>query len=210
MKFREAIKRPNMIMKEADRKMAKVGRGFFLALLVGLLIFPACSPGGTQSNEELRKEIQGLKGEVTALKEKLDKLQAGQQAILDLLKPPGVAPGAAAPGVPPQGWAALPEPQPSGPEPLTVGQLLAGKDRYLGARVTVRGPVGPVLVHHKSLLLKAPDGLVEVFFGKLPDEKQVQRLTSMSLDQPITVTGVVGPAPKGGAKLQIQAEAIEF
>ena len=76
--------------------------------------------------------------------------------------------------------------------------------------MTVKGSVGPVLVHHKSLLLKAPEGLVEVFFGKLPDEKLVQRLTSTTLDQPITVTGVVGPSPKGGANLQIQAEAVEF
>jgi hypothetical protein len=93
---------------------------------------------------------------------------------------------------------------------LTVSELITGKDRYLGTRVTVRGAVGPVLVHHKSLLLKSPEGLVEVFFGKLPDQKQVQRLTSTTLDQPITVTGVAGPSPKGGAKLEIQAEAIDF
>ena len=59
------------------------------------------------------------------------------------------------------------------PAPLTVSQLLAGKDQYLGARVTVKGEVGPVLVHHKSLMLKSPQGMVEVLFGKLPDQKQV-------------------------------------
>jgi hypothetical protein len=174
----------------------------FLWLLAAWLLLPACAPG-PQSNEDLRKEIQGLKSEVTALKEKLTKLESGQQAILDLLKKSGA----------PLPEAAGPEPLPQlqgGPQALTVGQLIAAKDRYLGMRVTVRGPVGPVLVHHKSLLLKSPEGLVEVFFGKLPDEKQVQRLTSFTLDQPITVTGVVSPSPKGGAKLEIQAEAIDF
>jgi hypothetical protein len=168
-------------------------------LLAALLLLPACPAETGKGNEELRKEIKGLKSEVASLQEKLAKLESGQQAILDLLKKAGAPPEAAA----------LPETAP-GPKILTVDQLIAGKDRYLGARVTVRGPVGPVLVHHKSLLLKSPQGLVEVFFGKLPDEREVQRLTSTTLDMPITVTGVVTPAPKGGAKLQIQAEALEF
>ena len=170
-------------------------------LLAALLLVPACSVETGKSNEELRQEIQGLKSEVASFKEKLAKLESGQQAILDLLKKSGA---------PPPEAAAIPEQAPQGPQILTVGQLIAGKDRYLGARVTVRGPVGPVLVHHKSLLLKSPAGLVEVFFGRLPDEKQVQRLTSTTLDMPITVTGVVSPSPKGGAMLQIQAEAVEF
>jgi hypothetical protein len=174
--------------------------GVFLGSLAVLLLLPACAPG-PQSNEELRKEIQGLKSEVTSLNEKLAKLEAGQQTILDLLKKSGA---------PPPEVAGMPETLPPRPQVLTVDQLLAAKDRYLGARVTVKGQVGPVLVHHKSLLLKSPHGLVEVFFGRLPDEKQVTRLTSTTLDQPITVTGVVGPSPQGGAKLQIQAEAVEF
>lgn len=179
--------------------LRSLAHGVFLGSLAVLLLLPACVPG-PQSNEELRKEIQGLKSEVASLKEKLAKVEAGQQAILDLLKKSGAPPEVAG----------LPETLPPGPQVLTVDQLLAAKERYLGTRVTVKGSVGPVLVHHKSLLLKAPQGLVEVFFGNLPDQKLVQRLTSTTLDQPITVTGVVGPSPKGGANLQIQAEAVEF
>jgi hypothetical protein len=181
-------------------------------ILAFLLLLPACAPG-PQSNEDLRKEIQGLKNEVSALKEKINQLQASQQAILDLLKKWGAPPPSAAFSPPPGPQLQPPLPPPEAAQtsqPLTVGQLIAGKDRYLGTRVTVKGPVGPVLVHHKSLLLKSPEGLVEVFFGKLPDQNQVQRLTTFTLDQPITVTGVVATSPKGGAKLEIQAEAIEF
>ncbi len=171
--------------------------------LAVLLLAPACGPGPQPpSDESLRKEIEGLKKEVTSLKEKLAQLESGQKAILDHLKKPGAPPEAGAPAE------ALPLPAVA--PPLTVSQLIANKDRYLGTRVTVRGPVGPVLVHHKSLLLKSPEGLVEVYFGKLPDEKVVQRLLSSTLDQPITVTGMVRPSPKGGAKLEIDAEAVEF
>ena len=70
---------------------------------------------------------------------------------------------------------------------------------------------GPVIMHHKSLLLLAPEGMVEVLLGSLPDEKLVTRLTSTPLEKPITVTGVVGlPAPGTSAKLQITAEAVDF
>jgi hypothetical protein len=164
-----------------------------------LLISTACAqpPGGS---EELRKEVQGLKAEVQALKEKLAQVEARQQTMLDLLKHPGAAPEAAAPPAPP-----------GGPATLTVSQLLTEKDRYLGARVTVKGEAGPVLMHHKSLMLKAPEGMVEVSLAALPDQKLVQRLTSAPLDAPLTVTGVVALPPKvGGAKLQITAEAVEF
>ena len=47
--------------------------------------------------------------------------------------------------------------------------------------MTVKGEAGPVMVHRKSLMLKSPQGMVEVLFGKLPDPKQVQRLTSTPL-----------------------------
>ena len=102
--------------------------------------------------------------------------------------------------------------QPPGPETLTVAQLLAGKDRYLGTRVKVKGMPGPVMVHHKSLMLKGPQGMVEVLFGNLPDPKLVQSLSSTALEKPLTVTGVVNlpPARGGGAQLQINAEAVEF
>jgi hypothetical protein len=93
-----------------------------------------------------------------------------------------------------------------------VAELLASKDRYLGARVKVKGMPGPVMVHHKSLMLKGPQGMVEVLFGNLPDPKLVQSLSSAALDKPLTVSGVVTlpPARGGGAQLQINAEAVEF
>ena len=98
------------------------------------------------------------------------------------------------------------------PKLLTVAELLTSKDRYLGTRVKVKGMPGPVMVHHKSLMLKGPQGMVEVLFGNLPDPKLVQSLTSTTLDKPLTVTGVVNlpPARGAGAQLQINAEAVEF
>ena len=177
--------------------------GKFVSCLMILLLFSACSASAT-SEEDLRKEIQDLKQEVKAIQEKLGQLQAGQQVMLELLRKPG--PAAEPVFVPPQ-----PPQAPPAPQPLTVSQLLAGKDQYLGSRVTVRGPVGPVLVHHKSLLLKAPEGMVEVLFGKLPDNRLVTRLTSTQLEQPLTVTGVVSlPVKAGAGKLQIDAEAVDF
>jgi len=50
---------------------------------------------------ELRKEIQALKAQVTAMQEKLNQVQTGQQVILDLLKQPAVAPAPLAPAAPP-------------------------------------------------------------------------------------------------------------
>jgi hypothetical protein len=181
-------------------------------LLALALLLPACAPGPQQSNEDLRKEIKGLKDEVSALKDKINQLQTSQQAILDLLKKWGAPPPTAAFTPPPGPQLQPPLPAESAPpnQPINGRPHNARKDRYMGTRVTVKGAVGPVLVHHKSLLLKSPEGMVEVFFGKLPDQNQVQRLTTFTLDQPITVTGVVSTSPKGGAKLEIQAEAIEF
>ena len=176
-----------------------------IVMLMALLLLSACAPSN-QSQEELRKEIQALKAQVTALQEKLNQVQTGQQAILDLLKQPAPAVPAA-----PVAPLALPSPPP-GPESLTVAELLASKDRYLGTRVKVKGMPGPVMVHHKSLMLKGPQGMVEVLFGNLPDPKLVQSLSSAALDKPLTVTGVVNlpPARGGGAQLQINAEAVEF
>ena len=171
-----------------------------VVMLLALVFLSACAPSN-QAAEELRKEIQALKAQVAAAQEKLDQVQAGQQAIFDLLKQP--APVAAP--------VALPS-QPLGPESLTVAELLASKNRYLGTRVKVTGMPGPVMVHHKSLMLKGPQGLVEVLFGNLPDPKLVQTLSSAALDKPLTVTGVVSlpPARGAGAQLQIIAEAVEF
>ena len=172
----------------------------FVVMLLALVLLSACAPSN-QAEEELRKEIQALKAQMAAVQEKLDQVQAGQQAIVDLLKQP--APVAAPVAVPSQ---------PPVPESLTVAELLASKDRYLGTRVKVKGMPGPVMVHHKSLMLKGPQGLVEVMFGNLPDPKLVQTLSSATLDKPITVTGVVNlpPARGAGAQLQIIAEAVEF
>jgi hypothetical protein len=142
---------------------------------------------------------------MAAMQEKLNQVQTDQQAILALVKKlaPPAEPLAAAPVMPGQLPAA---------ESLTVDQLLASKDRYLGTRVKLKGMVGPVMVHHKSLMLKSPKGMVEVLFGNLPDQKLVQKLTATTLDKPITVTGVVNlaPSPGTGARFQINAEAVEF
>ncbi len=196
----------------------KVGKSVFSlvarqlpALLAVLLLLGGCSAPAGSSEQELRQEIQGLKAEITSLKEAMARMEGKQQAILELLKKPAApAEPQAAPQPAPQA-APLPEAAPGpGSQVLTVSQLLKDKDRYLGTRVTVRGPVGLVVVHHKSLMLKAPDGMVEVFLDKLPDQKLAARLTSTTLEQPVTVTGVVGLPAKGGAKLQITAEAVEF
>ena len=155
-----------------------------------------------KAQAELHKEIQGLRAEVKALQEKMTKLEAGQQEILQLLQKPS---GPPAPPAPPA--AAAPPPA---PEPLTVSQLLRDKERFQGTRVTVRAMPGPVLVHRQTLFLKAPEGMVEVFFGSLPDVLTVNRLTSTTIDQPLTITGLVNLPPKGGGNLRINAEAIEF
>lgn len=173
----------------------------FVIALVLALFLSACAPSSPK-DEELRKEIQELRDRVIALQEKVNQLQAGQQAVLDLLKQPPLPPEPlAVPGPPPE------------PGYLSAAQLLASKDRYLGTRVTVKGVVGPVMMHHKSLMLKSPQGMVEVMFGNLPDPKLIQILSSTPMeDKSITVTGMVNlpPTPSAGAQLQINAEAIEF
>jgi outer membrane murein-binding lipoprotein Lpp len=179
-----------------------------IVMLLALALLSACAPSN-QTEEEFRKDIQALKAQVAALQEKLNQVQTGQQAILEKLKSPAspAAPPVAAPVAP----MAVPS-QPSVPEALTVTQLLDGKDRYLGTRVKVKGMPGPVMVHHKSLMLKGTQGMVEVLFGNLPDPKLIQTLSSTAIDKPLTVTGVVNlpPTRGGGAQLQINAEAVEF
>ncbi len=185
------------------QSLAPGGGRRVIALIVALVFLAACEPSN-QKAEELRKEVQALKAQVAAMQEKLNQLQGGQQAILEMMKQP---PQSAAPPAP----MAMPSPPP-GPEPLTVAQLLDSKDRFLGTRITVKGVVGPVMMHHKSLMLKSPQGMVEVLFGNLPDPKLIQTLSSTPLDKPITVTGVVNlpPGRGAGAQLQINAEAVEF
>jgi len=175
----------------------------FIVVLLALASLSACAPSN-QAEGELRQEIQALKAQVTAMQGKLDQVQTGQQVILDLLKKP-------APGSAPLAPMAGPS-HPAAPAALTVAELLDSKDRYLGTRVKVKGMPGPVMVHHKSLMLKGPQGMVEVLFGNLTDPKLVQSLSSTALDKPLTVTGVVNlpPARGAGAQLQINAEAVEF
>jgi hypothetical protein len=178
-----------------------------IVVLMALVSLSACAPSN-QAEGELRQEIQALKAQVTAMQEKLNQVQTGQQVMLELLKQ--AAPVAAPPPAPIAPMA-VPS-QPPAPEVLTVAELLASKDRYLGTRVKVKGMPGPVMVHHKSLMLKGPQGMVEVLFGNLSDPKLIQSLTSTALDKPLIVTGVVNlpPARGGGAQLQISAEAVEF
>jgi hypothetical protein len=181
-----------------------------IVMLLALVLLSACAPS-SQADEELRKEIQALKAQVTALQDRFNQLQTGQQAILDQLKQASPVAHPAAPVMPQVAPMAVPSQTPA-PEALTVDQLLAGKDRYVGTRVRVKGMPGPVMVHHKSLMLRGPQGMVEVLFGNLPDPKLVQTLGSTALEKPLTVTGVVSlpPARGGGAQLQINAEAVEF
>jgi len=180
-----------------------VGSCRFIIVLMALVSLSACAPSN-QAEGELRQEIQALKAQVTAMQEKLNQVQTGQQVILDLLKQP-------APAAAPMAPMAVPS-QPATPDVLTVAELIASKDRYLGTRVKVKGMPGPVMVHHKSLMLKGAQGMIEVLFGNLPDPKLVQSLSSTALDKPLTVTGVVNlpPARGAGAQLQINAEAVEF
>jgi hypothetical protein len=182
---------------------APIGLCRFIVVLMALASLSACAPSN-QGEEKLRQEIQALKAQVTAMQEKLNQVQTSQQVMLDLLKQPAPAAAPIAPLAAPS--------QPPAPEALTVTELLASKDRYLGTRVKVKGMPGPVMVHHKSLMLKGPQGMVEVLFGNLPDPKLVQSLSSTALDKPLTVSGVVTlpPARGGGAQLQITAEAVEF
>jgi hypothetical protein len=174
-----------------------------IVVLMTLVSLSACAPSN-QAEGELHKEIQALKAQVAALQEKLNQVQTDQRIMLELLKQP-------TPAVAPLAPIAVPI-QPPAPAVLTVAELLASKDRYLGTRVKVKGMPGPVMVHHKSLLLQGPQGMVEVLFGNLPDPKLVQSLSSAALDKPLTVTGVVNlpPARGAGAQLQINAEAVEF
>ena len=57
----------------------------FIVMFMALVSLSACAPA-TQADEELRKEIQALKEQVTAMQEKLNQVQTGQQVMLELLK----------------------------------------------------------------------------------------------------------------------------
>ena len=59
--------------------------GKLISGLMILLLFSACAPPA-KNDEELGRDLQDLKKEIKVLTEKLDKLQASQQAILDQLQ----------------------------------------------------------------------------------------------------------------------------
>lgn len=175
----------------------KMTRNMWPVLLLALaLLAPAACTPDRQAQEELRQDIQDLKTEIKALQAKVAKLEASQQEMATSLQKPQ-APAAAA---------GTPEPT----ETLSVAQLLRDKERLQGTLVKVKGMPGTVLVHHKTILLKGRPGVVEVYFGGLPDVKAINRLTSTTLDQPLTFTGVLHLPPRGGGNPRITAEAVEF
>ncbi|MBM4274202.1 MAG: hypothetical protein FJ134_07060 [Deltaproteobacteria bacterium] len=183
----------------------RIGELPVILLLIPLLMMLSGCPAESRSDDRLRQDLEALKKEVAALKDQVNKLEAAQKLILAQL-------GTESP--PAAGTAAPAPPGPAGPplssEPLSVSQLIKEKDRYLGFRIAVKGPVGPVLVHHKSLMLKAPEGMVEVLLGKLPDQQMVERVMAAAIAGPITVTGMVRQSARGGTQLQITAEELEF
>lgn len=173
----------------------KMARKLWPILVLALLAPGACTPD-KKAQEKLHQEIKVLKAELKGLQEKMDKLERGQQDILQLLRKPPAPPVAAAPPPP--------------PEPMSISQLLKNKERLQGTRVTFKGMPGTVLVHRQTLIMRAPEGTVEVYFGAIPDTLTINRLTSTTLNHPITVTGIVYLSPKGLRNLKINAEAIEF
>ena len=108
-------------------------------MLMTLVFLSACAPSD-QKVEELSKEIQSLKTQIAATQEKLNQVQAGQQAILDLLKKPEAAPALQASPAPPP--VVAPSLAPA-PEPLTVGRT-SGQQRPLpGHPGEGKGDAGP-------------------------------------------------------------------
>ncbi len=191
------------------------------ALILGILwLAPGCAP--PPGNEKLKKEVETLKAEVATLKEKVDKLDAAQKIITELVRmktavpaapttpaptPPGVSgAGAELPGMPSA-------PAQTAWTPMTLDELFKNKDQLLGTKVTVKGLPGPVMMHKKTLFMNGPGGMVEVIYGNIQDKKQVDRITAQSIETPITVSGLLSAAPgqsKGQVRLIIMADAVEF
>ena len=61
-----------------------------IVVLMTLVSLSACAPSN-QAEGELRKEIQALKAQVTAMQEKLNQVQTDQRVMLELLKQPAPA-----------------------------------------------------------------------------------------------------------------------
>jgi hypothetical protein len=186
--------------------------GCAAALILAILwLIPGCPP--PPGNEKLAKEVEALKTEVAALKEKVNQLEASQKILMEMVKVKAAAPttalpgaGALLPGMPPQ-------PGQAQAAPLTVDELFKNKDQLIGTRVTVKGVPGPVMMHKKTLFMNGPGGMLEVIYGNLQDKKQVDRITAQNIDTPIIVTGLLSAAPgqaKGQVRLFIMADSVEF
>lgn len=215
--WRQALKK---VTGGGSKRLRRVGFTVALLLLVFWLV-PGCP--AVPGDPELKKDIKALKAEMAAMKEKLGQMEANQKEVLELVKklqqPQVAAPGApqpptttAVPGVPAPAPATA-QPAPEAPAPLTVTELFKNKDQLLGTRVVVRGVPGPVLMHKKTLFLSGPGGMVEVIYGNLQDKKQVERLTSQTIDAPLTVSGFLSAAPgqtKNAVRLLIMADTVEF
>ncbi len=197
------------------------GRAICGAVLILAILWlaPGCPP--PPGNEKLNKEVEALKAEVATLKEKVDKLEAAQKILTEMMKmktaapavstPPGIPPGV--PGMGTELPGMPPVPGQTAGTPLTVDELFRDKDKLLGTKVTVRGLPGPVMMHKKTLYMNGPGGMVEVIYGNLQDKRQVDRITAQSIDTPITVSGLLSAAPgqtKGQVRLIIMADSVEF
>jgi hypothetical protein len=151
---------------------------------------------------------------VASLRDKVNQMEAAQKVMLEMMKN---RPAAAVPGAPGLGGSELPglppTAAPAAGTAMTVEELFKNKDQLLGTRVTVRGIPGPVLMHKKTLFMGGPGGMVEVIYGNLQDKKQVERLTSQSIETPLIVSGLLSGAPgqgKGQVRLVIMADSVEF
>lgn len=190
-------------------------RGVSLAvalILAVLWLAPGCPAG--LGDPELKKDIKALKEEVAAVKGKLGQMEVNQKEVLELVKNLQQA-KAAAPGIPglPAPSASMAQPGAGAPAPITVDELFKNKDQLLGTRVTVKGVPGPVLMHKKTLFLSGPGGMVEVIYGNIQDKKQVERLTSQTIEAPVTVSGLLSAIPgqtKEATRLMIMADTVEF
>jgi hypothetical protein len=204
----------NPLKKMWQRRGGGAVRAGWLTVLILAVawLVPGCPP--PPGNEKLTKEVEALKAEVTALKERVGQVEANQKIFMEMIKAKMTAPPMAVPGT----GAELPGFQPpSGPgaaAPLSLADLFKNKDQLLGTRVTVKALPGPVMMHKKTLFMTGPaGGMLEVLYGNLQDKKQVERLTSQAIETPVTVSGLLSAAPgqaKDQVRLIIMADSVEF
>jgi len=53
----------------------------FIVMLMALVFLSACAPSNQAADEELRKEIQALKAQLTVMQEKLNQVQTGSRSF---------------------------------------------------------------------------------------------------------------------------------